>query len=229
MAILKSIAIILSPLFFFFSISEIRPVVRGAAIPADTIKKFIVDDYPVTNDMFGRDVNGREIKVGNIRSLDKVWFFNDTLNQVLVFELYTDNHRMGTYHFYKTGVPATLIKNIEFSTPDGDTVSDERKIKNFKGFVSRAQKIAKSYFITNKGFKLGDRIDKAIKMYGKPGKVKKNNGIEEYYWEFAGDILYNGKTGLKGKPLATDSYGHQIRMFFKNKKLIGLIFLNDIP
>jgi len=61
----------------------------------------IPDNYPVTNEMFGYDVksNGREIKSGNIRSLDKVWFRNDTLKQILVFELYTDNFRNIIFHF----------------------------------------------------------------------------------------------------------------------------------
>ena len=54
-------------------------VIRGSDTPpvdsnliSDTIKRFIVDDYPLTDDMFGRDINGREIKSGMIVSLDKV-------------------------------------------------------------------------------------------------------------------------------------------------------------
>jgi hypothetical protein len=41
------------------------------------------------------------------------------------------------------------------------------------------------------------------------------DGVEILEWSFVGDQLYNGKDDLKGKPLAEDSYGHQVNMHFK--------------
>jgi len=195
----------------------------------NTIKRFVIDDYPVTDSIFGRDINGREIKSGKLRSLDKVWLSNDTIKQILVFELYTDNHRMLTYHFYDTNIPTQLIKDMEFNVDGGDTASNAQKLKDFNGFLFKTQKISGGYFITEKGFKLGDSIDKAIKIYGKPDNIETTNGIEIYFWKFTGDILYDGETDLKDKPLAKDNYGHQTRMFFRNKKLVGIIFHNEIP
>lgn len=198
-------------------------------IKNDTIKRFEEDDYPVTDDMFGRDTDGRKIKSGKLVSLDKAWFSNDTLKQVLVFELYTDNFRMNTYHFYKTEIPAELINSMELTVDGGDTASNAQKLKDFKGFLSKTQQINERYFTTNKGLKPGDDVSKAIKNYGEPDNIRMRNGIEEYSWEFVGDFFFDGKADLKGKPLAKDSYGHQIKMFVKNKKLVGLIFRNDIP
>src|SRR4051812_28691651 len=69
------------------------------SLKTDTVK-IIPDDYPVTDEIFGSDFNqnGREIKSGDIFSYDKIWFRNDSLNQTLVFELYTDNYRNIIFH-----------------------------------------------------------------------------------------------------------------------------------
>lgn len=53
--------------------------------------------------------------------------------------------------------------------------------------------------------------------------------VEKLEWEFIGDESYDRKSDLKGKTLAKDSFGHQIIMYFKKDKLIGLILHNDIP
>jgi hypothetical protein len=53
--------------------------------------------------------------------------------------------------------------------------------------------------------------------------------VEKYEWDFVCDILHDNKTKLKRNILAKDGFGHQITMFFRNNKLIGIIFHNDIP
>ena len=205
-----------------------QTVTSQTLIP-DTIKRFIVDDYPLTDDMFGRDINGREIKSGGVISVDKVWFTNDTLRQTIVVELYTDNFRMAEFHFQNQDIPKGLIKRMELHVDAGDFASQQQKEKKFKGFIATATKISKKYFTTDKGFKLGDHKLKAVNIYGKPDKKTIENDIEVLEWDFEGDILYDGKTNLKGKPLAKDNYGHQTTMFFKGDKLIAIIFHNDIP
>lgn len=70
---------------------------------SDTIKRFVVDDYPVTNEMLiDKTSNNSSYKKqsGQTYSYDKAWFGNDTLKQTLVFELYTDYHRMVIYHWH---------------------------------------------------------------------------------------------------------------------------------
>lgn len=197
----------------------------------DSITKLIVDDYPVTNKML--DCNGPdgtcELRYNSLLSLDKIWFSNNTLKQTLVFELYTDYHRLITFHFSNTDIPAGLIKRMLLATPDREEASDKQKMQNFSGLLPLAQKISSEYFTSVKGFKIGDPKEKATQVYGKPDITKAADGVEEYEWDFTGDILYDGKTDLKGKPLAKDNYGHQVIMFFRDNKLIGMVLHNDIP
>lgn len=199
---------------------------------SDTVKRFLVDDYPVTNSMLAdKTSNNSSYKKqsGQSYSYDKAWFSNDTLKQILVFELYTDYHRMVTYHFNSNDILTDLIKSMELHTDGGELASEKQKLKDFGGFLKQSTKINSKYFITDKGFKLGDTKQKAINNYGNPDKSSISNGIEKLEWDFVGDELYDGKIDLKGKPLAKDSFGHQITMYFKNGKLIGQILYNDIP
>jgi hypothetical protein len=194
---------------------------------SDTIPKLVVDDYPVSNEMLAPNAHSR--KSGEISDGEGAWFSNDTLKQTLVFVLYTDYHRLVTYHFLNNDIPLGIIQRMELQTAPGELASDKLKQKYFKGFLIQTTKIGRSYFKTNKGFKLGDSKEKALKVYGKPDKITIVNGVEKYEWNFAGDILHDSKTKLKRNILAEDSFGHQTTMFFRSNKLIGLIFYNDIP
>ena len=199
---------------------------------SDTIKRFVVDDYPILNEMLAEKTSNNSShnkQSGQTYSYGMAWFSNDTLKQTLVFELYTDYHRMVTYHFYNNDIPTDLINRMELHIDGGELASEKQKLKDFNGFLKQTTKINSTYFITDKGFRLGDTKQKAIDVYGKPDKQSLNVGVEKLEWEFVGDTFYDGKTDLKGKPLAKDSFGHQIVMYFKNGKLIGQILHNDIP
>jgi len=199
---------------------------------ADTVKRFSVDDYPVTDDMLDDKTSNNSSypkQSGGIHSFDKAWFTNDTFQETAVFEMYTDKHRLVTFHFYNDDIPDALIHRMELHV-NGELASFEQKKKNFKGFMNLATKIDSKYFTTYKGFKLGDSKNKALKVYGKPDSVSTKDGVEKLYWDFFGDVaLYDNTFHPAGKPLAKNSFGHQITMFFRNNKLIGLIFHNDIP
>jgi hypothetical protein len=213
--------------------SSLQPISKDTILINDTIKRFDVDDFPVTYEMIAEqkmDNNSSYSKTsGKTKSLDKTWFTNDTLKQTLIFELYTDGHRLVTFHFYNNEIPTELIDRIELHTSEGELASKQQKRNDFKGFLTQSIKINSKYFITDKGLKLGDNKQKILKLYGQPDKRTTNNGIEKLEWNFVGDILYDGKEDLKGKPLAKDNYGHQAYLFFKNGKLIGQILHNDIP
>jgi hypothetical protein len=216
----------------FYKQIRIRPL---EAIPnkfIGGIRKFTVDDYPVTNNMFGVDnkADAREIKSGPVRSLDKVWFANDVLKQTLVFELYTDDFRNASFQFLNNDIPKELIKRMEIVTEGSELAGYRQKEKYFKGFMRYSKNIDRSYFTTNKGFRLGDKKEKAIAQYGRPDKITRTEGgIETLDWDFTGENVYDGKMNLKGKPLAIDNFGHQVAMFFRNDTLIAIILHNDIP
>lgn len=197
----------------------------------DTAKKFVTDDYSVTNKMLAANTSDNSLhkQSGQTFSYDKFWFSNDTLKQTLVFELYTDYHRMATFHFLNNDIPTDLIHRMELHIDSGEPASEQQKLKDFDGYLKQTTKINSSYFITEKGFRLGDTKQKAIETYGKPDKQTITDGIEKLEWMFIGDTFYDGKTYLKGKPLAENSFGHQVVMYFRNGKLTGQILYNDIP
>ena len=118
---------------------------------------------------------------------------------------------------------------MELHTNNGDGATQEQKLKDFSGFLNTTTKINSSYFVSNKGFALGDSKQKAIGVYGNPDKQALIDGVEKLEWSFVGAISYDGKIDFKGKPLAENSFGHQVIMYFKSDKLVGLVLHNDIP
>jgi hypothetical protein len=198
----------------------------------DTIKRFTVDDYPVTNRMLEDTTSNNSSYVkqsGVIRSLDKVWFKDSALNQTLVFEMYTDKHRLAVFHFYNNDIPNGIIDRMELHNADGELATLEQKKKNIKVIVKAAAEIDSEYFTSHKSFRLSDDKEKVLRIYGTPDNRSDDGNLEILEWAFVGDILYDGKTDLKGKPLAKDNYGHQATMFFKKNRLIAIILRNDIP
>jgi hypothetical protein len=209
-----------------------KPQQQTTVFISDTIKRFVVNDYPVPDKMLANKISNYSSykkQSGQTYSYDKAWFSNDTLKQTLVFELYTDYHRMVTYLFDRNNIPTDLINRMELNIDGGEPASEKQKLKDFNGFLKQTTQINSTYFITDKGFRLGDTKQKAIDNYGQPDQQSISNGIEKFEWEFIGDTFYEGKTDLKGKPLAKDSFGHQVVMYFKNGKLIGQILHNKIP
>ncbi len=197
-----------------------------------TINAISVDDYPVTNEMLEgkkEDQSSHKMQSGQTYSYDKVWFSNDTLKQTIVFELYTDYHRMVTYHFYNNNIPADLINIMELNIDGGELASEKQKQKDFNGFIKQTAKINSSYFVSEKGFRLSDTKQKAIDIYGKPDRYSMKDESEKLEWDFIGDKLYESKTSFKDKPFAKNSFGYKIIMYFSNGKLIAQILHNDIP
>jgi hypothetical protein len=207
------------------------PGQMNGSLAVDSSGRFTVDDFPVADSLLGSDSsnNGRKIESGGTISLDKAWFANDSLKQTLVFEIYTDDFRAASYLFNNKDIPDELIERMELNDDSGDTVSKEQKVRDFMGFLKKARQIGKNFFVTKKGLRLGDKQEKAQQIYGRPDYVKNADGVEEDNWLFVGENVFDGKADLKGKPLAKDSYGHQVTMFFRQGRLIGLILSNDIP
>lgn len=190
-------------------------------ITSDTILTFIADDYPVTDEMLE--------EYTALQRSDIVWFRNRGLNESLVFELYTDRHRFVTYHFFTDDIPDAVIDRMQLFYNLEEGVSRESKRKYLTSQANAANEIDIPYFTTNKGFQLGDRKEQSIMMYGTPDQTVLEDGIEILKWHFVGEILYDGQTDLKGKPLAKDSFGHTVTMFFRKTELMAIILFNDIP
>jgi hypothetical protein len=203
-----------------------EPLDDTVNIPS-SIKSFDVDFFPVTNEMFKKYAT--KIKDGYQFTDEYVWFSNKATNQTLVFELYTDFHRLWAYNFLNDKVSTLLLTRMEVITPE------KQSPKYISDLISSANEIDLRYFTTDKGFRLGDNMEKAIQQYGEPDKRYKKGLFYIYEWDFIGDIDYESRTfhkekiNLKDKPLARDSFGHEIIMVFQNNQLVGMAFNNFIP
>lgn len=202
-------------------------------VSTDTINKLIPDKYPITNEMLRRqqtdNYSSFQKVSGETYSFDKAWFRNEALRQVLICELYTDYFRVATYCFYDHNIPADIMEKIEFHTNTGDIAMNEQKIKDLQGFIDQAVIIDSAYFISKKGFKLGDSKQKILDIYGTPDMDNKTDGVEKLEWRYIGDLYNEDKKISNNKPLAKDSFGHQVVMYFRNSVLVGYILHNDIP
>jgi len=199
---------------------EIVPVKKNDSIPS-----FEVDGYPITNAMF-KTANYLEKPV---LYFDGLWFSHG--NQTLAIALYTDNYRYAIYHFSSDKMPLGMLDEMELNKPqpNGDIADLTLKKELFPQMFPNNNEVDSSYFTSLKGFRLGDSIAKAIEEYGQPDSVAENEDVKTYLWKFIGDTFYQKGQDLKGKPLARNSFGHQVRMYVKDGKLIGISLHNDIP
>jgi|SRR5688572_2377922 len=194
---------------------------------SSSIKLFDVDFFPVTDEMFKKYAT--TIKDGYQYTAEYVWFSHKATDQILVFELYTDFHHLWAYNFLDDKVSTLLLNRMEVHTPE------KQSSKYISDLISSANEIDLKYFTTDKGFRLGDKVEKAIQQYDKPDKRYKKGHFDIYEWDFMGDIDYESRTfhkekiNLKDKPLARNSFGHEIIMVFQNNQLVGMAFHNFIP
>jgi hypothetical protein len=210
----------------------------------DSLIYLIVDDYPVTNEMLKDKTSNSSTylkQVGEVYSLEKVWFTNERLKQTLVFQLYTDYHRMVTYHFMNTDIPKSIVEKMELNIAEGkfknmfSSATIEQKKNSFDGFINLSEKIDEKYFKTQKGIKLGADKTDLIKLYDTPDSTLTEKAFEVLKWTFTGDYSLTGDFAstetkdLKKKTVAKESFGHIVTAYFKDNKLIAQIIENDIP
>jgi len=204
-------------------------IVLASYTPALTQRIVVPDDFKVTDEMFGTDTseNARRIKFGSVVSDGMVWFGNRSLNQTLIIELYTDNFRNVLYLLKNDDIPANLMSKIEFTNEDGD-MSGIKEIKAQMGkFIKAAKQIDKHFFISRKGFRIGEDTTRAFNFYGPPQKKIVKGSLTQYQWVFMGEN--SDHHANKKSAIAKDSFGYQVTIFFRNGLLIGLILDNDIP
>ena len=70
-------------------------------------RTFQVDDFPVTDKMFGSS-DGREVTSGPLHSSDMAWFTNNHIGQTLVILIYTDNFRNAFFLFRNDDIPPAI-------------------------------------------------------------------------------------------------------------------------
>lgn len=167
-----------------------------------------LDDYPITDKMF---YNDKEIIFDKYGS-NSNWYRNDSLNETLVFELYTDYHRMYTFHFKNNKFPNYLLEAIPFNYYEKNLESINKPIiniseKTFSKFIEKSKKVNSNYFITNSGIKLGALESQIIEKYGKPNKTEKIVNTDKLTW---------GEST------------NRIELYFLDEKLISIFIYRDL-
>jgi len=162
-----------------------------------------LDDYPIVDRMLDCD---KERIIGNYGS-NSNWFINDTLDEVLVFNLYTDCHRMYTFHFLRNKFPINFLKEIPFNSYHKDTSIKYIDKKTFFKFVEKSKRISRNYFVTKSGIYLGEEESKILIKFGKPNKIETVDKFEKLTW------------GDKTK---------RIELFFIDKKLASIAIYRDL-
>lgn len=191
------------------------------------VKPFFADNYPVTDKMFGKGTGDRPFKTKHLISDNTAWFTNDSLKQTLNFILSSDNDRLVTCCFDNNNTPNEVVTKWDVRYEKGNTALEEDKLLYYKEFYTKAPNINSKYFTSNKGFKLGDPKEKAIKQYGKPDSVKTVEGFEKYYWNPIGAQITQKEQNVSEKDLLLiDEKKQFIIMYFKNNKLATVIFNN---
>jgi hypothetical protein len=207
-------------------------IIGALVLLSFTIVEYITpDDYPVTNEMLA-SFHGKK-DIDGIFSFDKAWFKNDELNEVLIFELYTDYHRLAIYHCKSDFLFEDWLKNIELHrkvhNSNYDLADESKKQQVFKKFFDNAQEIDKTNFKTNQGLKLGLDKNEVLKKYRSPYKNTKIDNIEKIEWVYQGEYSFTEMGQEPTGILAQESWGYEMTMYFENDKLIGIIIKNDIP
>jgi hypothetical protein len=192
---------------------------------------FETDDYPVTDNMLRRFF---KLNPDGQKSLDKsispyAWFSNDTLKQSLLFNLGTDYYRTEMFDFFNADIPKDMIDKMELGPDMEDIYSEVSKIQVLPGFIHKAKKINQSYFISDKGFRLGDSLKTILAVYGKPDSIRiEEDSIIKYDWDFAGPAFSN-KGYIKGEREHKNGWGNQTMMYFRKSRLIAVDIENYMP
>lgn len=225
-----SITLILLAIFFFSCQQQKKAedvAIRDEDIknPEKLVKPFFADNYPVTEKMFGKPTSNRPVITSHLRSENTAWFTNNSLNQSLMFILFSDNSRIVTACFDNDNVPAEVFSNMDLSDNNNYPASKEDRLLYFREFFMSAKKIDDKFFTSNMGFKVGDLKAKAIKRYGKPDSIKTVAGFEKYYWNPPGAQITRQNVPEKDL-LLIDEKKQFITMYFKNNKLATMILDN---
>lgn len=183
--------------------NEVSEKLSKKAILENGKKVKQIDDYPVTDNMF---YNSTSIQIGKLATRAN-WFSNDNFSEALIFELYTDNHRMYTYHFLNKEINEELQNLVHFDY-NGKKNGQKNEVKtHFNDFIKASKKIDKKYFTSLNGVKLGVSKKEILKILSNPNEKQKLNFIEKLTW---------------GIPT------NKTEMYFKENKLIAIIIYRDL-
>ena len=199
-------------------------------IKNDTINKIKTDNFNISDEIIKKNIK-REFE--KIDFLDGICFSNNAKSELLIIEFGTDYFRNKIVLVNKNNLPNKLLKLIPlYSKKENTSIpSNEKDKKLFLDSFIPENILNIDYFESTKKIKLGINKDYAIKIYGNPDIIEQENEYKILKWVFIGDIVakINKTIPRIDKPLALNSFGYKVTMFFKNDKLIGMVLINEMP
>lgn len=189
------------------------------------------DDFRISNEML-KNAN-KDKCIDSVYSFDQAWFRNTNGNRFLMFELHTDYYRYKIYLCDTGFVLPNFIDQIRLdikTEKSGFNEADRnKKIKTIGKFYESSNIIDEKYFISNKGIYIGIEKSQAIEIYGEPNSKETISNIEIFEWNYEGSIGNEKIDNQLRSNYAKDSFGYNVKMYFKKGKLIAMIITNEIP
>ena len=121
--------------------------------------------------------------------LDGSLFRNTELNQCIFITHYMDGMISSMVLFSSSDLPDDVLDELQISTRDG-VASIDAKRANWSDLLGKALTIPSRHFETNKGLRLGEKVTKAIKIFGDPHNVRTSGNAKVYEWGFPGGWYY---------------------------------------
>lgn len=215
-----------SILIFLLSISFSGIIAQEQASVHKFGRMITVDDYDIHEDLLRHGYG--QMKSDDCYSYDKAWFYNDSLQEGLIVDLYTDFHKTAIYHFSTDRIPGIMTGAIDLHLENGELAPLSSKQQQLPKLLLQGKALDASSFISKKGFRLGSSKEDAIREYGQPHELSREEGLDIYSWSFQGELIAPYVEQIS-YPMAENSFGHHIKMYFEDQKLIGMVLINDAP
>jgi len=191
------------------------------------------DGYPIENYRLNKyygPIEWEDCAAGDI-----AWFVNEVGDQALVIMLYTDYHRLYSWHFNPKDMPEIIFNSIGLparkskNSREWIPLTPEEKTACLKHFLDIADRIPSRYFITNKGFNLGMPPQKFMNYYGNPTSAETTPEGKLLSWDFTADPSIPSVKTKENQAYMENSFGYHLKILFNNEKATAIIMLSDIP
>lgn len=144
---------------------------------------------------------------------DFVWLYNDDLQQGICLTRGTDGRLPAMVLFADDDVPDVIIDQCgmnEKQRVGSIHGSREKKKRLWDKLIGAATRIPARHFQTQLGLRIGDPLQKAVKLYGEPHHRSEKDGLEILDWGYPGEYALNGFFDLfevRERALSEDGQG----------------------
>lgn len=210
--------------------TAVVPVIPDTAAPfapAAGLPTIATDGFAITPRMLAEARYDAEAPY----AFDGRWFNADGTDQVLAIEEHTDHHHLKVFLFRKGKAPDALIAELPFlgQGPTGQRMLADSVRRHWDRLLRPLNELRPAQLTSRKGFTFGTPERAVIEAYGAPDSTWNDGPYTVRDWHFTGDGAYDGRTDLRGRPLAEGSFGHDVRLWTRGGRLVAYRLHNAIP